>query len=101
MGTDYNPYHPTSPIHIRHFNDILRILNVKQFEDIDEDILLANIYMIMKNNESNPYCKQTAVALNMYLNDIENELHYITKDIDVTMLNKERFLKYSKQIIYT
>lgn len=101
MGTDYNPYHPKSPIHIRYFHDILKILNIDKFEDIDEDILLAKIYVIMKNNENDIYCKQTAIALNMYLNELEEEIHFITKNTNIDKLDINRFLKYSKRTIFT
>ena len=100
MGTDYNPYHPKSPIHIRYFHDILKILNIDKFENIDEDILLAKIYVIMKNNENDIYCKQTAIALNMYLNDLEEEIHFITKNTNIDKLDINRFLKYSKRTIF-
>lgn len=101
MGTDYNPYHPKSPIHIRHFHDILKILNVDKFENIDEDILLAKIYVIMKNNENDIHCMQTAIALNIYLNELESKMHFITKNTNVNKIDMQRFLKYSKQTILT
>lgn len=100
MGTDYNPYHPKSPIHIRYFDDILKILNIDKFEDIDEDVLLANIYMIMKNNEDNVYCKQTAIALNMYLNELEGEIHFITESTNISKIDSNRFLRYSKRTVF-
>ena len=100
MGTDYNPYHPKSPIHIRQFHDILKILNVDKFENIDEDVLLAKIYVIMKNNENDIHCKQTAIALNMYLNELEGEMHFITKNTNVNKIDMPRFLKYSKRTVF-
>ena len=77
LGSDYNPYSNESPIHIKNFKEILTWMNVKTYEEIDEDLLLVKIYMIMKENEGNKYCQQTARALNIYLNDIEYNLHYI------------------------
>ena len=97
MGTDYNPYNSKSPIHIKWFEDILKILNIEKFEEIDEDILLTNIYIIMKNNENNIYCKQTAIALNIYLNELENGIHFITKNTNKNKINMSRFLKYSRR----
>lgn len=99
-GTDYNPYHYKSPIHIKHFEDILKILNVDKFEDIDEDILLTYIYMVMKNNENNIYCEQTAIALNIYLNELEDEIHILTEDTNINKINLNRFLKYSKRTVF-
>ena len=99
MGTDYNPYDSKSPIHIKYFSDILSLLHVEKYEDISEEILLSNIYSIIKNNEDNIHCKQTVLALNVYLNDLEDELHYITGDN--VKVNMDLFIKYSKQIIYT
>ena len=99
MGTDYNPYDSKSPIHIKYFSDILSLLHVEKYEDISEEILLSNIYSIIKNNEDNIHCKQTVLALNVYLNDLEDELHYITSDN--IKVNMDLFIKYSKQIIYT
>ena len=98
MGTDYNPYDSKSPIHIKYFSDILSLLHVEKYEDISEEILLSNIYSIIKNNEDNIHCKQTVLALNVYLNDLEDELHYITGDN--VKVNMDLFIKYSKQIIY-
>ena len=99
MGTDYNPYDSKSPIHIKYFSDILSLLHVEKYEDILEELLLSNIYSIIKNNEDNIHCKQTVLALNVYLNDLEDELHYITGDN--VKVNMDLFIKYSKQIIYT
>ena len=97
MGTDYNPYNSKSPIHIKWFEDILKILNIEKFEEIDEDVLLTNIYIIMKNNENNIYCKQTAIALNIYLNELENGINFITKNTNKNKINMPRFLKYSRR----
>lgn len=77
-GTDYNPYCSTSPIHIKNFKDVLKWMNVDSFEKVDEDLLLAKIYMIMRKNEGNVYCRQTALALNMYLNNFECDIHFIS-----------------------
>ena len=77
-GTDYNPYNFTSPIHIKNFKEVLKWMNVDSFEKVDEDLLLAKIYMIMRNNEGNIYCRQTALALNMYLNNFESDIHFIS-----------------------
>lgn len=99
MGTDYNPYDSKSPIHIKYFSDILSLLHVEKYEDISEEILLSSIYSTIKNNKDNIHCKQTILALNVYLNDLEDELHYITGDN--IKVNMDLFIKYSKQIIYT
>ena len=100
MGTDYNPYHPDSPIHIKSFDEVLNWLEIKDFSEIDEDLLFAKIFVVMKSNVDNFYCKQTAIALNIYLNDLETEIHYITEDNDKNKLNMERFLKYSKRSVF-
>lgn len=100
MGTDYNPYHPDSPIHIKSFDEVLNWLEIKDFSEIDEDLLFTKIFVVMKSNSDNFYCKQTAFALNIYLNDLETEIHYITEDDDKNKLNMERFLKYSKRSVF-
>lgn len=100
MGTDYNPYHPDSPIHIKSFDEVLNWLEIKEFSEIDEDLLFAKIFVVMKSNNDNFYCKQTAIALNIYLNDLETEIHYITEGDDKNKLNMERFLKYSKRSVF-
>lgn len=74
MGTDYNHYDRKSPIHIQSFDEILNRIHVKDYKDIDEDDLLLKIYDVMSKNKNNIYVKQTAVAINMYLNDIEYRL---------------------------
>ena len=93
MGTDYNLPNSLSPIHIKQFTDILKILNVERFEEINEDKLLTNIYIKLSTNPFNTYCRQTAIALNMYLNEVENQIHYIKGENK----NKERFLIFSHQ----
>ena len=99
MGTDYNPYNSSSPIHIKRFEDVLKMMNVESFDKLDEDLLFAKIYMIMKVNEGNIYCKQTAIALNMYLNDLEGDIHFITSESN-KKINISRFLKYSRRSIF-
>lgn len=91
LGTDYNPYSSESPIHIKNFKEALSMLGVSKYSEIDEDLLLVKIYMIMKENEGNKYCQQTARALNVYLNDIEYGLHYIT-NIEPSSVNAKGFL---------
>lgn len=97
MGTDYNPYSSLSPIHIKHFNDVLKMMNVDSFDKVDEDLFFMKIYMIMKKNEGNIYCSQTALALNMYLNDLEGDIHFICGSETNKKINLERFLKYSRR----
>lgn len=92
LGTDYNPYSPDSPIHIKNFKEILTWLKINKYEEIDEDLLLVNIYMKMKENPNNKYCQQTARALNIYLNDIEYALHYISEN-EARSVNVNGFLK--------
>ena len=91
LGTDYNPYHDNSPVHIRTFKDVLKWLNVKTYSEIDEDLLLVQLYMRMKQNPSNKYVQQTALALNMYLNDMEANFHFIN-NIDSDTVDAEKFL---------
>ena len=97
MGTDYNTYNQSSPIHIHEFKDILTFMNVNEYNQIDEDLLLLKIYTTMRSNMENTCCKETAIALNMYLNDLETDLHFINPNIDV---NINKFLKYSKRNVY-
>lgn len=78
MGTDYNPYHPKSPIHIRRLSDVLDLMDVDEFQKIDEDKLRFKLYMIMNENKGNIHVMQTAMALNIYLNNNETDLHVIT-----------------------
>jgi len=75
MGTDYNPYTETSIIHIKRMSDILRILNVDSYSDIEEELLMEYIFEIFNNNPDNKECRQTALALNIYLNNLEGSLH--------------------------
>ena len=91
LGTDYNPYSSASPIHIKNFKEALSLVGVSKYSEIDEDVLLVKIYMIMKNNIGNKYCQQTARALNVYLNDIEYSLHYIT-NVEPSSVDAKGFL---------
>jgi len=95
LGTDYNPYHQDSPIHIKSFKDILSPdwLNIKTYNEIDEDILLVKIYMKMNEHKTSRFVQQTAAALNIYLNDIEKNFHYIN-NIETETLDINKFLKY-------
>ena len=100
LGTDYNPYSSESPIHVKNFKEILQWLNVENYSDIDEDLLLVKIYMIMKSNPESKYCQQTARALNLYLNDIEYNLHYINED-EALKVNVNGFLRlYRSNCLY-
>ena len=82
LGTDYNPYDKTSPIHMKCFTDILPRLNIKSFSDIDEDALLVHIYNIMSQNPTNKHVIATATALNIYLADsIEGKLHDLISEL--------------------
>lgn len=91
LGTDYNPFSSESPIHIKNFKQILKFLNIANYSDIDEDVLLTKLYVKMNENKNNINVKQTAFALNMYLNDIENNLHYIN-NIEKDSINVKQFL---------
>ena len=91
LGTDYNPYSNDSPIHIKNFKNILRFLNIANYSEIDEDVLLTKLYVKMNENKNNIHVKQTAFALNMYLNDVENNLHFIN-NIEVGSINVQQFL---------
>lgn len=71
MGTDYNPYSKDSVIHIHSFDDILELMNITSFEELDEDDLLIKIYCIMSEHKDDIHVKQTAMAFNMYLSEIE------------------------------
>ena len=90
LGTDYNPYSNDSPIHLKNFKEVLRWLNVQRFEDIDEDLLLVQIYKRMKANPNHKCVQQTAFALNVYLNDIETNLHFIN-NIDIQTIDVKQF----------
>ena len=76
MGTDYNPYHKSSKIHISTFEDILTRLNVSSFSKLTEEMLLLHLYELFKNNMGDRDVSGTIIALNIYLNDnIEQTLH--------------------------
>ena len=99
LGTDYNPYHPKSPIHLKKIDDILHMLNINKFKEIDEDELLLKIYTIMNANENSIYVKQTATALNVYLNDVENSLYILTGNENINMNDfLDRFHSYDNGI---
>ena len=99
LGTDYNPYHPKSPIHLKKIDDILYMLNINKFKEIDEDELLLKIYTIMKDNENDIHVKQTAIALNVYLNDVENSLYILTGNESINMKDfLDRFNSYKNEV---
>jgi hypothetical protein len=79
LGTDYNQYTADSPIHIQHFKDILRILNIKTYDELTSDLLKMHILHIAQTNSDNLNVRETVAALNLYLNNIEGDLQPIDK----------------------
>jgi hypothetical protein len=77
LGTDFNHYHPLSPIHIHDFESILELLNCNKFSDITDDKLKMYIYNTSIQYPENRYVKETILALNLYLNNIEGSLQPI------------------------
>jgi hypothetical protein len=81
LGTDYNLYNESSPIHIQSLTDL---------NDLTEEELLLHIYKVMEDNPDNIYCQTTAIALNIYLNDVEHSVKEINMDEDVDV---EKFIR--------
>jgi 5'-3' exonuclease len=81
LGTDYNPYNEQSPIHISSFDEVL---------DLTEEELSLRVFNIMDKNKNNIYCQQTAIALNIYLNNIEHSVKEINMDEEVDV---EKFIR--------
>jgi hypothetical protein len=77
VGTDFNLYNKLSPIHLYSFNSILKPLKCNSFSDINVDSLKLYIYKIALQNSDDIHVKETMVALNMYLNNIEGSLQPI------------------------
>lgn len=93
LGSDYNPYDSSSPIHIATLDELRQFAAVKSFEDITEEMLLTKIYLIMNDHPNETYTQQTAIALNMYLKRFEQAIHYISPD---ECVNLNKFIKISK-----
>ena len=82
LGTDYNPYDKSSPIHIKSFDEILEKMNVKEYSEIDEDALRLYVYDIMCKHPTDKHVIATALALNMYLADeLECKIHNLNEEL--------------------
>lgn len=93
MGTGLNPWFRGSCIHIDSFEDILPKLGKKSFKDIDETELRTWIYAQFDKYNNKIEVSQTAIALNIYLNGIESELHQIAPKV-IDKSNICRFLQH-------
>lgn len=100
LGSDYNPFHQDSPIHIKHFKEVLGWLGVKNYNEIDEDLLLVKICMKMNEHKESRFVQQTAAAMNIYLNDIEKKLHYIN-NVEPCEIDAIGFLRHFRNNWFT
>jgi hypothetical protein len=80
MGTDFNQYSSESPIHLRYFKEILKILNITKYEELTIDALKLYILKIAQAHRDSKFVKETVAALNLYLLNIEGDLNPIDKE---------------------
>jgi hypothetical protein len=78
MGTDMNPYHPASPIHIKQFQQILTNMDLSKYDELTIDNLKKYILDVISKNPDSTNIKETVTAINIYLNDIEIGTYEIT-----------------------
>lgn len=99
LGTDYNPYDEESPIHKKSFKEILKMVGVKHYKDIDEDALRMKIYEIMFEHPNNKFCQQTALSINIYFENHENNIYYLT-NINPCCVDVEKYLKMIRKNMF-
>lgn len=68
-GVDYNIVDRNNCLNT--FSDILRILNVKSYNDITKEMLYEYLNKYFEINKNKEYIKYTALAINMYLVNME------------------------------
>lgn len=74
-GVDYNIKDDITKL--RDFSDILGILGVHSFSDLTEELLNDYIRKYLEENKNNENTKYTALALNVYLVNMENTFYEI------------------------
>ena len=99
MGTDYNPRLQDSPIHVNEFADVLKLMNVDRYSDIDDDALKLKVYEMLKLYKEHPASSQTALAINIYAENHESSFVYLT-NIDVNSINVKLYLDMSRKNMF-
>jgi len=79
IGSDFNPPHDKSPIHISSFESILSILNLKSFSELKYDHLVDYIKDKITNHSSYYSVPETVLAINQYLSRYESQKHIFDK----------------------
>lgn len=74
-GVDYNIV--DTGIKIYRFGDILGILHINSFDELTEDRLYAYICEYLEKNKDKPETQYTAIAINLYINDMESSFYEI------------------------
>jgi hypothetical protein len=77
LGTDYNKYRRGSVIHLKCFSEILTWLNLKNYSEMTLEMLKNYVYVKIQKYPADMNIKETVVALNLYLNNIEGDLQPI------------------------
>lgn len=95
LGSDYNPYHSKSPIHIKSFDAILYKLKLTSFQELTVEKLDEYISQIFTAHPNNLYCQQTRMALSLYNQNHETMIMPLKQKL----INSNLFLEHIRATI--